>query len=87
MRCESGYYPAGAEYDPAAPWNEKTNYPTDVEVEVTVLMKKRFVVTTDNYEMDEEGYITEYNDIEQDVQDQLEIPAGWDLVEIEDVDY
>jgi len=87
MRCESGYYPAGAEYDPAAPWNEKTIAPTDVEVEVTVVMKKRFVVTTDNYEMDEEGYITEYNDIEQDVQDQLEIPAGWDLVEIEDVDY
>ena len=54
---ESGYYPAGAEFDPNAPYNEPVIPEQDFEVDVEyVLQKKAVKVTTDDYspEFDEE---------------------------------
>jgi len=81
-----GGYPAGAEFASDAPWNEKTNDPISVEVEVTCYMRKRFVITTDRYKLDEEGCIEEYDDLFEEAKDRLEIPTGWELVEVEDVE-
>lgn len=50
---ESGYYPAGAEYDPSAPWNEVEQPEMDFDIEVHHTLKKRVRVATNNY-------ITEY---------------------------
>ena len=63
-----GYnYPAGAENDPRAPWNEVTvvNEPREVEVEYSVVLRKKVTVTTTDYaverwdedERDEDGYL------------------------------
>ena len=35
---ESGYYPAGAEFDPRAPWNEVELPPKDVEVTISAIV-------------------------------------------------
>ena len=54
---ESGYYPAGAEFDPNAPYNEPVIPEQDFEVDVEyVLQKKAVKVTTDDDspEFDEE---------------------------------
>jgi len=82
----NGGYPAGADYDPHAPWNEKDKEPIEVEVTVTAIMEKKMVVTTYDYEADEEGCITGWGDLEEEVRDQIKIPDGWTLIEIEDVD-
>ena len=37
---ESGYYPAGAEYDPRAPWNQVEPKPKKVEVTVSITLSK-----------------------------------------------
>lgn len=51
---ESGYYPAGTEHDPNAPWNEKKYEPQAFPCEVAVTLRKKNVdVYTDQYE---EGY-------------------------------
>ena len=37
---ESGYYPAGAEYDTNAPWNQIDPEPQEVEVTISMTISK-----------------------------------------------
>lgn len=63
-----GYnYPMGAENDPNAPWNERAqeNEPREVEVEYSVILRKKVKVSTTDYtidrwdetERDEDGFV------------------------------
>ena len=48
---ESGYYPAGAEFDPQAPWNEKMQREVEVEVDVTLTVTKTIkVIVYEDYD-------------------------------------
>lgn len=53
---ENGYYPAGAQYDPSAPYNEYENEEVETTVEVEVHLLKKGVVCTCDYTYDEYGY-------------------------------
>ena len=64
---ESGYYPAGAEFDPSAPWNEPVIPEKEFEVTCSQSLSKNVIVYTDNYipgasgvdyESDDEGGYT-----------------------------
>ena len=46
---ESGCYPAGAEFDPNAPWNEPVIPERDFDVTCSQSLSKTVTVTTDNY--------------------------------------
>ena len=80
MSC--GYYPAGAEYDPKAPWNQ----PPDVYKEVTVEVPVRITVDVT---------VTDYKDgiDKQELEDavhealETEIPLNmeWDDFDILDI--
>ena len=52
---ESGYYPAGAEFDPRAPWNEVELPPKEVEVTISAIVSKTMKVPVEDYIIDEEG--------------------------------
>lgn len=80
---ESGYYPAGAEFDPSAPWNEHTNDEIDVEVDVTITVHKKVKIYTTDYELDDEGCVCDYGDLKEDVKNQVEMPKGWELLDME----
>ena len=78
----SGYYPAGAEYDPKAPWNQ----PPDVYKEVTVEVPVKLTVDVT---------VTDYKDgiDKQELEDavhealETEIPLNmeWDDFDILDI--
>lgn len=58
---ESGYYPAGAEHAPNAPWNSSETEPVSRQVEYSCTMKRTADVETANYipgawEKDEDGF-------------------------------
>lgn len=64
---ESGYYPAGSEFDPSAPWNEPVIPEKEFEVTCSQSLSKTVLVITDNYipgasgvdyESDDEGGYT-----------------------------
>lgn len=46
---ESGYYPAGAEFDPNAPWNEVEVPERDFDITCSQSLSKTVTVTTNNY--------------------------------------
>ena len=46
---ESGYFPAGAEFDPLAPYNEPIVPEKDFEVTCSQSLSKTVTVTTNNY--------------------------------------
>lgn len=46
---ESGYYPAGAEFDPDAPYNERERQPIPVDVCVSYSLSKNFTIDVDDY--------------------------------------
>lgn len=46
---ESGYYPAGAEFDSAAPWNQSSPPEESFDVCVSQSLSKSVSVETDNY--------------------------------------
>ena len=46
---ESGYYPAGAEFDPNAPWNEPVIPERDFDVTCSQSLSKTVTITTDDY--------------------------------------
>ena len=80
---ESGYYPAGAEYDPKAPWNQVDPEPRKIEVTVSITLSKTVEVEVTDYtaeeDSDEDGYhgiIYDYSecDLEQAVRDQVTLP-------------
>lgn len=86
-RIGSGNYPAGAEFDPNAPWNETVLREVDVEVVVTIALKKRLTITTNDYTPDEYGGVEEYNNLKEEVKNAIHVPDGWEFDEIEDIDY
>ena len=49
----SGYYPAGAENDPNAPYNQVTPNHVDVDVEACYTLTRKAVVSTINYEAED----------------------------------
>ena len=58
---ESGYYPAGAEHDPNAPWNQSDPEPVSQDIEYSCTMRRTATVETTNYvpgtwEKDEDGF-------------------------------
>ena len=80
---ESGYYPAGAEYDPKAPWNQLEPEPWKIEVTVSITLSKTVEVEVTDYiaedDSDEDGYhgiIYDYSecDLKQAVRDQVTLP-------------
>lgn len=80
---ESGYYPAGAEYDPKAPWNQVDPEPRKIEVTVSITLSKTVEVEVTDYiaeeDSDEDGYHSiryDYSecDLKQAVRDQVTLP-------------
>lgn len=66
---ESGYYPAGAEHDPNAPWNEREPEPVSQKVEYSCVMRRTAEVETTDYvpgsvekEWNGEGFIAVRDD-------------------------
>ena len=79
---ESGYYPAGAEFDPRAPWNEVELPPKDVEVTISAIVSKTMKVPVRDYTIDEEGNIDFSEcDLKKAVEENIRLPNinGWDL--------
>ena len=79
---ESGYYPAGAEFDPRAPWNEVELPPKDVEVTISAIVSKTMKVPVRDYIIDEEGNIDFSDcDLKKAVEENVRLPntKGWDL--------
>ena len=79
---ESGYYPAGAEFDPRAPWNEVELPPKDVEVTISAIVRKTIKVPVRDYTIDEEGNIDFSEcDLKKAVEENIRLPntKGWDL--------
>ena len=79
---ESGYYPAGAEFDPRAPWNEVELLPKDVEVTISAIVSKTIKVPVRDYIIDEEGNIDFSEcDLKKAVEENIRLPNinGWDL--------
>lgn len=55
---ESGYYPAGAEFDPRAPWNREDPPECEFNVAVSCSLSRDATVVSDDYdggEKDEDG--------------------------------
>lgn len=48
-------YPMGAKYDSNAPWNETTIRGNEIEVEVTVTLKKTLKILVDDYDILDSG--------------------------------
>ena len=46
-------YPVGADNDPEAPWNEKSNKPKKVEVTVSITLSKTVEVEVNEYSTEE----------------------------------
>ena len=83
---ESGYYPAGAEFDPRAPWNEVELPPKDVEVTISAIVSKTIKVPVRDYTIDEEGNIDFSEcDLKKAVEENIRLPNinGWDLYNFE----
>ena len=79
---ESGYYPAGAEFDPRAPWNEVELPPKDVEVTISAIVSKTMKVPVRDYIIDEEGEADFSNcDLKKAVEENIKLPntEGWIL--------
>ena len=79
---ESGYYPAGAEFDPRAPWNEVELPPKEVEVTISAIVSKTMKVPVRDYTIDEEGNIDFSEcDLKKAVEENIRLPNinGWDL--------
>ena len=83
---ESGYYPAGAEFDPRAPWNEVEQPPKDIEVTISVTVSKTMKVPVRDYTIYEDGEIDFSDcDLKKAVEENVRLPNthGWDLDDFE----
>ena len=76
-------YPIGADNNPEAPWNEKSNKPKKVEVTVSITLSKTVEVEVDDYtteETNEDGcygvtYYFDESNLEQAVRSQIDLPS------------
>lgn len=59
---ESGYFPAGAEFDPSAPYNQSDPEDMDFEVTCSQSLSKTVTVVTNNYIPGAEGVDYESDD-------------------------
>ena len=59
---ESGYFPAGAEFDPSAPYNQSDPDDMDFDVTCSQTLSKTVTVTTNNYIPGAEGVDYESDD-------------------------
>lgn len=81
---ESGYYPAGAEYDKNAPYNKADKEEKEIEVTVSITLSKTIKVKVSDYEIEpfeknEDGDYTENIDysncnLEEAVREQIHLP-------------
>ena len=73
--AESGYYPAGAEHDPNAPWNQEDIPEREVEVTVSVTLSKTLKIKVSDYTVDAEGNV-DYSDcnLREAVENQIILP-------------
>ena len=73
--AESGYYPAGAEHDPNAPWNQEDIPEREVEVTVSVTLSKTLKIKVSDYTVDSENNI-DYSDcnLREAVEKQIILP-------------
>ena len=73
--AESGYYPAGAEHDPNAPWNQEDIPEREVEVTVSVTLSKTLKIKVSDYTVDSEGNV-DYSDcnLREAVENQIILP-------------
>lgn len=84
---ESGYYPAGAEFDTSAPWNQNSMPKKEIEVTISVTLSKTMKIEVDDYDIevdaDEDGKYLEYDfsdcNLEEAVKNQIALPQ--DLAE------
>lgn len=52
---ESGYYPAGTEHNPEAPWNQVDNPEKEIEVTVSITLSKTVKVKVSDYQINDSG--------------------------------
>ena len=73
--AESGYYPAGAEHDPNAPWNQEDIPEREVEVTVSVTLSKTLKIKVSDYTVDSENNV-DYSDcnLREAVENQIILP-------------
>ena len=78
---ESGYYPAGAEFDPRAPWNEVELPPKDVEVTVSITVSRTMKVPVTDYVIDDEGIDFSNCDLNKAIKDSGYLPnfKNWNV--------
>lgn len=79
-------YPAGAEYDPNAPWNQEDNKECTIKVTVSQTLSKTVEIKVADYsseaEINEDGNYNIYYDfsecdLKQAVQDQILLPSTY----------
>lgn len=73
--AESGYYPAGAEHDPNAPWNQEDIPEREIEVTVSITLSKTLKIEVSDYTVDSEGNV-DYSDcnLREAVEKQIILP-------------
>lgn len=83
MNIESGYYPPGAEFDPNAPYNERSLPEKEIEVTISVTLSKTVKIHVDDYiptkeYIDDEGYMESIDfsecDLKSAVEEQIILP-------------
>ena len=80
---QQGGYPAGAEWDSRAPYNESINYPQEIEVDVCLTMSLRTKIKVDDYETFEDDsedgkrLIYDFKDcnLEKQALEQIKLPT------------
>ena len=78
----SGYYPAGAEYDPKAPWNQPPDVYKEVTVEVPVKLTVDVTVTDYKDGIDKQ----ELEDaVHEALETELPLNMEWDDFDILDI--
>ena len=93
---ESGYYPAGAEFDSKAPWNQVDPEAKTIKVTISQTLSKTVEIEVDDYEEypdeDEDGicgvcYDFSNCDLRAAVKEQVELPSDkfkdWEVDDME----
>ena len=88
LRADSNYPPMSQSDWDRAPWNEIELPPKEVEVTVSVTIRKTMKVPVEDYIIDEEGNIDFSEcDLKKAVEENVRLPntKGWDLDNFEAV--
>lgn len=86
-----GGYPAGAQYDPNAPWNEPIARNEKVRVKVSLVLEKEFNVFVPSYpegDPKDPDYTFSQEDLEAAVHDQTILPhEAWKKIDVNAIPY